>query len=196
MIRTLLIPGLDGAPPPHWQHWWAATDPTARIVEPKSRSAPTPDAWLAEIAAATLAHPGAVLVGHGLGAIAIAELLSASPRIDVAGALLVAPAAPSRRRHGAAFGPIPARPLPTTTIVAASRNDPWMAQAQARDLAERWGADFFDMGEAGHINAASGHGPWPEGKSLRDLLWSMLGAGPAQTVARPVGRAVFASSQP
>jgi predicted alpha/beta hydrolase family esterase len=32
MIKTLLIPGLDGSPTPHWQHWWAAIDPTAKIV--------------------------------------------------------------------------------------------------------------------------------------------------------------------
>lgn len=171
MIRTLLIPGLDGSPAPHWQQWWAATDPTAKIVEQHSWSAPTPAAWLTEIGAATLIHPGSVLVGHSLGAIAIARLLASWPQIDVAGALLVAPAETSRSDRIGAFGPIPERPLNTKVIVAASRNDPWMDQPRARSLAESWEADFIDMGGAGHINAEAGYGPWPEGKALRDLLW-------------------------
>ncbi|PTX47306.1 hypothetical protein IQ03_03296 [Gemmobacter caeni] len=104
MIRTLLVPGLDGSPAPHWQHWWAATDPTAKIVEQHSWSEPTPEAWLTEIAAATMIHPGSVLVGHSLGAIAIARLLSSWPQINVAGALMVAPAEPSRCSRIASFG--------------------------------------------------------------------------------------------
>jgi hypothetical protein len=30
-------------------------------------------------------------------------------------------------------------------------------------LAADLGAQFLDAGAAGHINVASGHGPWPEG---------------------------------
>jgi hypothetical protein len=48
-----------------------------------------------------------------------------------------------------------------------------MAQPRARWLAKRWGAEFVDMGEAGHINVASGFGPWPEGRALRDLIWTL-----------------------
>lgn len=189
MIRTLLIPGLDGSPAPHWQHWWAATDPTAKIVEQHSWSTPTPEAWITEIAAATMIHPGALLVGHSIGAIAIARLLASWPQISVAGALLVAPAEPAANVRTASFGRIPERSLGVPVIVAASRNDPWMTQPRARDLAEAWEGDFVDMGDAGHINAASGFGPWREGKALRDLLWprrrtASLGA-PFGTSASP-----------
>jgi predicted alpha/beta hydrolase family esterase len=176
MIKTLLIPGLDGSPTPHWQHWWAAIDPTAKIVEQTSWDNPSPDAWLTEIAAATLIHPEAVLVGHSLGAIAIARLLAGWPQIRVAGALLVAPADPSRSNRTRGFGHIPEVGLGVPTIVVASRNDPWMDQERARDLSEVWDADFIDMGEAGHINVDSGYGPWPEGRALRDLLWPMGGS--------------------
>lgn len=171
MIRTLLIPGLDGSTAPHWQHWWAASDPSAQIVDQHSWASPTPETWLTEIAAATMIHPGAVLVGHSLGAIAIVRLLARWPQLPVAGVLLVAPAEPSRSARIASFGQIPDRPLGTAAIVAASRNDPWMDQRRARALAGSWEADFVDMGDAGHINVASGHGPWPEGKALRQLLW-------------------------
>ncbi len=171
MIRTLLVPGLDGSPAPHWQQWWQATDPTAKIVEQISWSSPTPEAWVTEIAAATLIHPDAVLVGHSLGAIAIVRLLAHWPQVRVAGALLVAPAEPGISSRTSAFGRVPERALRVPVVVAASVNDPWMPQARARQLARVWSADFVDMGEAGHINVASGHGPWPEGKALRNLLW-------------------------
>lgn len=176
MIRTLLIPGLDGSPAPHWQQWWAATDPTAKIVEQHSWSKPRPETWLTEIAAATLLHPGSVLVGHSLGAIAVVRLLASWPQVKIAGAMLVAPAEPSKCSRIASFGPIPERSLNARVVVAASRNDPWMEQDQARRLADRWEADFIDMGDAGHINIASGHGPWPAGKALRDLLWPRNGS--------------------
>ncbi|MGY9047773.1 hypothetical protein P775_00530 [Puniceibacterium antarcticum] len=173
MIRTLLIPGLDGSPAPHWQHWWERVDPTARIVEQKSWSKPCPDQWLTEIAGAVLVHPGAVLVGHSLGAIAVARVLSQWPQLNVGGALLVAPAETAHDDRIAAFGKIPEGPLDVPTIVVASQNDPWMEQSRAQALAESWDADFIDMGDAGHINVESGFGPWPEGRAMRDLLWSL-----------------------
>ncbi|MGX0879672.1 putative alpha/beta hydrolase family esterase [Roseovarius sp. MBR-154] len=173
MIRTLLLPGLDGSSAPHWQHWWERMDPTARIVEQKCWDRPRSDQWLTEIAGALLLHPGAVLVGHSLGAVAAVQLLSHWPQLKVGGALLVAPAEPSRDSRTAPFGKIPDGPLRVPAIVAASRNDPWMDQPRARRLAKRWGAEFVDMGEAGHVNVASGFGPWPEGRALRDLIWSL-----------------------
>ena len=179
MIKTLLIPGLDGSPAAHWQHWWAATDPTAMIVEQYSWSKPSSEAWLTEIAAATLIYPDSVLVGHSLGAVAIVRLLSSWPQIKIAGALLVAPAEPSKNIRTASFGSIPKRQLHSKVIVAASRNDPWMDQQQARSLSDSWKADFIDMGDAGHINIVSGYGPWSEGKALRDLHW------PQNRAARP-----------
>lgn len=182
MVTTLLIPGLDGSPPPHWQHWWAETDSSAKVVEQRSWSAPSPEAWLATIAMAAMIHPGAVLVGHSLGVVAIARLLSEWPQVQVRGALLVAPAEPSRSLRTAGFGHVAERALGVPVIVAASRNDPWMEQDRARRLSEAWGADFVDMGDAGHINVASGFGPWPEGQALRDvLLLASGGARPAQT---------------
>ncbi|MDZ4093976.1 MAG: alpha/beta hydrolase, partial [Paracoccaceae bacterium] len=96
MITTLIIPGLDGSDAPHWQHWWAATDPTALMIDLTDASNPVPDVWEIEVAGAILTHPGAILVGHSLGATLIARLLSKWPQLQVAGALLVAPAEPRR----------------------------------------------------------------------------------------------------
>ena len=34
--------------------------------------------------------------------------------------------------------------------------------ARAQHLASKWGAELSDAGESGHINIASGQGPWPD----------------------------------
>jgi predicted alpha/beta hydrolase family esterase len=33
-----------------------------------------------------------------------------------------------------------------------------------------WGSEFMMIGEAGHINSASGFGDWPEGLALLNTL--------------------------
>ncbi|MCA3443995.1 MAG: alpha/beta hydrolase [Rhodobacter sp.] len=113
MTKTLIIPGLDGSPAPHWQHWWAMTEPSA---------------------------------------------------------LLVAPAEPARSHRLAPFSPVPTVPLGVPACVVASRNDPWMSFGHAAALARCWQARLVDLGFAGHVNVASGYGPWPGGLRLRDAL--------------------------
>jgi predicted alpha/beta hydrolase family esterase len=91
----------------------------------------------------------------------------------VAGALLVAPpeAEHSAIDHRlAGFAPVPAGPLPFPAILAASRNDPYMAMRMARRLAANWGATFADAGAIGHINAQSGIADWPFGLFLLGRL--------------------------
>ena len=56
--------------------------------------------------------------------------------------------------------------LPFPTIVAASRDDPYVAFERAIDMAKAWGAELADIGNAGHINTASGYGAWLDGERL------------------------------
>lgn len=180
MTKTLIVPGLDGSPAPHWQYWWAATDPRALTVELSDPSRPEPGVWEVELASMILQHPDSVLVGHSLGAVLIARILANWPQARVRAALLVAPAEPSASGRIGQFGPIPERRLGIPATVVASRNDPWMRHARAAHLARVWAADFVDLGFAGHINAASGYGPWREGKHLRDGLIAESVTLPAQ----------------
>ncbi|MFT3688321.1 RBBP9/YdeN family alpha/beta hydrolase [Paenirhodobacter sp.] len=168
--RTLIVPGIDASPAPHWQHWWAQRDPTALVVEQADWSNPHPDRWEVELGSALLTHPGAFLVGHSLGAALILRVLTRWPQLRASGALLVAVAEPSRSPRTAAFGPLPEVPLPIPVTVAASRDDPWMDFDRARHLAHIWGARLVDLGHAGHVNPASGFGPWPQGPALRDEM--------------------------
>lgn len=170
MTRTLLIPGLDGSPAPHWQAWWQANDLSAITVHQDDWANPTPEAWEAEVAGAVLHHPGAILVAHSLGCLIVARLLAHWPQLNIAGALMVAPADPRKSQRLRRFADFPREDLPVPVTVVASRNDPWMSFADAFDLADDWGAAITDLGAAGHINVASGFGPWAEGMTLRDSI--------------------------
>lgn len=170
MTKTLIVHGLDGSAAPHWQHWWAMTEHDAVMVELTDPDRPVPAVWEIELAGMILRHPDSILVGHSLGAVLIARLLARWPHLRVRAALLVAPAETEGAARIGQFGPIPETRLGVPLTVVASRNDPWMSFARASRLADVWGGEMMDMGFAGHINVASGFGPWPLGKELRDDL--------------------------
>ncbi len=170
MTKTLIVPGLDGSPAPHWQHWWAATDPMALMVDLSDPARPLAAVWEVELASVILHHPDCVLVGHSLGAVLIARLLVKWPQLRVRAALLVAPAETAGHDRIGDFGPIPELPFHVPAKLVASRNDPWMSFGRAARLAGAWNADLVDQGLAGHINVASGFGPWPGGMQHRDDL--------------------------
>ena len=170
MIDTLIVPGLDVSPAPHWQHWWAATDPHAQMVELSDPHRPVPAVWEIELASMILRHPDCILVGHSLGAVLIARLLAQWPHLRVKAALLVAPAETAAGGRIGQFGAIPEQAFDVPATVVASRNDPWMGFGRSAALARAWDAELVDLGFAGHINVASGFGPWAEGKLLRDAL--------------------------
>jgi predicted alpha/beta hydrolase family esterase len=91
----------------------------------------------------------------------------------VIGALLVAPPEvdffPLDERLSQ-FSPTPTERLPFRSILAASRNDPYMGIRTARTLARTWGSAFVDAGAAGHINADSNVADWSFGKGLLSQL--------------------------
>ena len=180
MTKTLIVPGLDGSPDPHWQHWWAATDPKALLVDLSDPGRPVPAVWEIELASMILHHPDSILVGHSLGAVLIARLLATWPHLRVRGALLVAPAETRGNDRIGQFGAIPELRMDIPTTVVASRNDPWMSFGRAAHLAGAWGSELVDLGHAGHINVASGFGPWAKGKVLRDDLMMATAALPVR----------------
>jgi len=87
-MTILIVPGLHGSEPGHWQSQWQAQLPDAERVEQADWGAPDLDIWLAALAAHVRRRPGAILVGHSLGATLIAHLSARHPELDVGGALL------------------------------------------------------------------------------------------------------------
>jgi predicted alpha/beta hydrolase family esterase len=163
----LIIPGLGGSGPDHWQTRWEQKLSTARRVEQRDWAKPRRDEWVSRIAAEieTATRP-VILIGHSLGSIAALHSLRDTAQW-VKGAFLVA--VPSEERLAGvaeadpAFRPYPRAKLPFPAVIVASRDDPYASLPEAEALARDWGAKLIDAGPAGHINAASGHGPWPEG---------------------------------
>ncbi len=163
----LIIPGLGGSGPDHWQSRWGAKLPTARLVEQEDWDRPKLETWRDRIVEeATRATRPVILVAHSLGALAASH---AAPLLGekVKGAFLVAP--PSAEILAGIEAVDPAftakkfERTPFPTLVIASRDDPYAAYEASEDFAAALGAELADAGLSGHINSASGHGPWPEG---------------------------------
>lgn len=171
-MTTLLIPGLDGSPGAHWQRWWQFGQADAILLPQDDFARPDPLVWETRLATVLSLHPGALVVAHSLGAILAVRTLLRWPGLSAGGLLLVAPADVEHPVDGRVktFGALPRGLLPCPTIVAASRNDPWMTFERATGAAASWGALVVDLGHAGHVNVASGHGPWPDGLALAALL--------------------------
>lgn len=179
---VLILPGLGNSGPEHWQTWLQGRHPGFRRVEQADWDAPVPEDWIAalEYAVAESAAP-VVLIAHSLGCLLVPHWARTGSVDKVAAALLVAPpdvespALTPPEVHG--FAPVPTDPLPFRTVVLASRNDPYCSVERSCSFAVCWGADFIDAGDLGHINTASGHGPWPDGERLvLDLLKEVEGA--------------------
>ncbi len=163
----LIIPGLGGSGPDHWQSRWEAKLSTARRVAQKDWDRPQLADWRGAIAAAVAeAERPVVLVAHSLGALAAADIASELGS-GVKGAFLVAPPSLRAVREIGAIDPefagLALKTLPFPSVLVASRDDPYASFAESEDFARAWQAEIADAGTAGHINAASGHGPWPEG---------------------------------
>ena len=80
---------------------------------------------------------------------------------------------PGPLRNAGIGSPACGHPFPA--VVVASTNDAFSTIDRARLLARVWGAGFVDAGACGHINVASGFGPWPQGENiLRELARGTL----------------------
>lgn len=164
----LIIPGLGDSGPGHWQTRWEAKLSTARRVEQGDWNKPHRAEWAANIVAAVKASTRpVVLVAHSCGVSSVAHAASELAGLAIAGAFLVAPAS-ERALHAipgmpADFAHHARQKLPFRAVLASSTTDPYCTVDEAQELAGAWGAEFSDAGDAGHINVASGHGPWPEG---------------------------------
>ncbi len=158
--RLIVAPGLHGSGAEHWQSWLEAQVDGAVRVEQDAWSEPDLERWSDRVAdTVRAAGPGPhVVVAHSFGCLATLRALRRDPRLPIAHALLVAPAEPAR------FGVAPLLPqahVACDTTLVASDTDPWMSAASARAWALCWGSDWINLGDVGHINVASGFGPFP-----------------------------------
>ena len=172
-VRVLIVPGLHGSGPAHWQTQLEHACRGALRVQQHDWAVPDLERWADRIGDTLARQPRGpwVAVAHSFGCLALARWLqrSASERRGdvnddgICSALLVAPADPLK------FGVselLPCAPLPVASVLVASRSDPWMPFGSAVNWSRAWGSQLVDLGNAGHINVASGHGPWPLARQL------------------------------
>lgn len=170
----LMVPGLGGSGPDHWQSRWQGRWPKVRRVEQPDWDKPDRADWIARLdqaVASTEAPP--ILIAHSMSCAMVACWSAAHAR-PVHAALLVAPADIESDAHtppeAHVFRPLPMVHLPFPAIVVASRDDPYVTFDRAAAMAKAWGAELFDIGNVGHINTAAGYGEWPEGERLLKRL--------------------------
>ncbi len=177
---VLIVPGLRDHVDAHWQTLLAADlvarGHKVRTVPPMGRADLDCAAKVAAIERAAQAIEGPVIVvAHSGGCIMLAHWAQQTQR-PVHAALLVTPpdfeeplptgypTLSDLQANG--WLPVPRDPLPFPSIIAASRNDPLGRYERVRSLAHHWGSLLVDLGEVGHLNPASGYGPWPLGEAL------------------------------
>ena len=172
-VTTLLLPGIGNSAAAHWQSLWEVANSGFVRVQQEDWDHPQCDRWLLnlETAVARSASP-VVLVAHSLGCL-LAVQWAQRTTLTVQGALLVAPPDPQSAPFPAdaiGFGTLPLAPLPFTSVVVASSNDPYAAWDFSQRYAAAWGSELVHAGPVGHINAASGLGSWPAGFALYHQL--------------------------
>lgn len=174
----LILPGLGGVEPGHWLARWAERMNNAAIVEQADWNEPDLEEWVATIdQAARLTSRPVVLVAYSLSVIAVAHAGARLPE-NVRGAFFVAPPdvelSPEAPEETFGFRPIPRDPLPFPSLLVASNNDPLCTIDRAVEFSTCWGSDFHQAGDAGRLDVASGHGPWPEGLLMFTRLLQRL----------------------
>jgi uncharacterized protein len=179
-VDILIIPGWTDSGPDHWQTRWQSRLKSSRRVEQADWERPNRKLWTAAVLKAVAeATKPVVLVAHSCGVPTVVHAARQLHDDRVVGAFLVAPVAEAAMvaipGMDGAFVPFPRDPLPFPSLLIASRNDEFCPYAAAGDMALDWGSTLVDAGDVGHLNTASGHGPWPEGAMRFGWFLKQLG---------------------
>jgi predicted alpha/beta hydrolase family esterase len=174
-VIYLTVPGVTNSGPRHWQTFWEKKFPDEfRRIRQDNWDTPVCSEWTTRIEEEVQkAGPEkVVLLAHSLGCAAVAHW-ARDFGTKIKGAFLVGPSdceAATYTFDTKGFAPIPLEKLPFPSLVVASTNDQWVSFERASFFADAWGSELVNVGDAGHINADSGHGEWPEGLELLKRL--------------------------
>ncbi|WP_323019807.1 RBBP9/YdeN family alpha/beta hydrolase [Pararhodobacter sp.] len=178
--RFVMVPGIGGSGPEHWQSLWQGLWPGTSRLAPRSWDQPELGDWIAALERAVVAAPRPpVLICHSLGCLLFAQWRAASV-LPVAAAFLVAvpdPEGPSFPAAARAFGLLPGAGFGAQAVLAvASADDPYDPAGKAIGWAETQGARALRLGARGHLNGAAKLGEWPEGQAILAAFLQEIGA--------------------
>ena len=173
MIHTVIVPGVGGSEAQHWQSWLQQQLILSSRVQQQHWDRPILNEWVAQFVKTVTAVQSPIqIVAHSFGCLTSVAALAEYPELKnkVKNLILVAPANPARfgeagfARHSLMnyqdyFHQL-SIDVPTTLMI--SENDPWLAYVDALQLAQAWKLTPINLGTVGHVNVASGFGPFPE----------------------------------
>jgi uncharacterized protein len=173
MIHTVIVPGVAGSEAQHWQSWLQDQLMTCSRVQQNDWNHPVLHEWVAQFVATVRPIKADIqIVAHSFGCLTTMAALHMYPELStkIKNVLLVAPANPVRfgdngfardsHNNYADFFQQLVPQAPTTMLI--SENDPWLQFDDAKQLAQSWQLQTINLGQVGHINVASGFGPFPQ----------------------------------
>jgi len=176
MIHTVIVPGVGGSEHTHWQSWLQRQLMSCSRVQQKDWNDPVLETWISEFVNTVAPIQGKIqIVAHSFGCLTTVAALAQHPELNqkIKNLILVAPANPARfgeagfardsqqdyQDYQDYFHQLKIE-VPTTLLI--SENDPWLNFEDAQCLAQAWKLNPINLGQVGHINVASGFGPFPE----------------------------------
>ena len=173
MIHTVIVPGVGGSEPAHWQSWLQRQLMSCSRVQQKDWNNPVLETWISEFVNTVAPIQGKIqIVAHSFGCLTTVAALAQHPELNqkIKNLILVTPANPARfgeagfardsqQDYQSYFHQLKIE-VPTTLLI--SENDPWLNFEDAQCLAQAWKLNPINLGQVGHINIASGFGPFPE----------------------------------
>ena len=173
MIHTVIVPGVGGSEHAHWQSWLQRQLMSCSRVQQQDWNTPVLQNWISEFVNTVRPIQGHIqIVAHSFGCLTTVAALAQHPELNqkIKNLILVAPANPARfgeagfardsqQDYQRYFHQLKIA-VPTTFLM--SENDPWLKFEDAKCLAKAWKLDPINLGQVGHINVASGFGPFPE----------------------------------
>jgi predicted alpha/beta hydrolase family esterase len=167
----LLLHGLDGSGPDHWQHWLAdrlvADGADVRFPDLPDAADPAPGVWDRAVRAELeAAGPECVVLCHSLACLTWLRVASVSDRRLAARVALVAPPHTTEvpavvRFKLARLAPKAVHRAAGETRIVWAPDDPYCPGGAAKSFGAplRMTGDRIERG--GHLNTDSGYGPWP-----------------------------------
>jgi uncharacterized protein len=172
--KIFILPGLNNSGERHWQTLWEKKYPEFIRIQQRDWDAPVCSDWIQTLdeAISPFAAENVILIGHSLGCATIGYWCQQYKK-KVKGALLVAPSdteAASYPHGTTGFKPMPIQKFPFRSFTVTSNNDFYVTPERAQYFADSWGSELINIGDAGHINAASSLADWPFGIGLLKQL--------------------------
>jgi predicted alpha/beta hydrolase family esterase len=169
----LIIHGLGGSGPDHWQSWLAQEliERNYEVCYPtfSQFTSPNKQVWMEELNEALQTIPldsQLTVITHSLGCLLWLHYAASHPNRIAKKAILVAPPSPEIVISEAkSFFPVPViennlnRAAQSTQFVHSS-NDPYCSMKEAQNYLNLSHPSIV-LPNAGHINIQSGHGKWP-----------------------------------